>query len=110
LATLDGEQVTIADHVVAGPVTGTIRLGVDGLRAHASWTTSTGQVHQLGELSLAAMGAVASGGFVGTTYGLHCTGSGVVSAHGLGLGDLMGVTVGRRDAGAELLRVGRGQA
>lgn len=79
-----GGSRVIQEQVVDGPAQGTIRLYVEGLVAHASWTSAAGRVHSMGDLSLELMGAAVSGGFVGVTYGLHGRGSGVVVAHGLG--------------------------
>ena len=79
-----GGPRVIREQVVDGPAQGTIRLHVEGLLAHASWTPTDGQVHSMGEFPLELMGAAVSGGFVGVTYGLHNQGSGVVVARILG--------------------------
>ena len=79
-----GEPGLLRSEVVAPcPAHGTLRLAVDGLVATATWLCGDGHAHPIGDLSLAAMGACVSGGFVGATFGLQCVGSGVVVAHGL---------------------------
>lgn len=75
----------LSEQIVDGPARGVLGLDVDGLVAHAHWTPEDGPRHDLGTVSLAAMGSVVSGGFVGVTYGLHCVGSGDVVARDLGM-------------------------
>lgn len=99
----DGRRV-LQEQVVDRPAEGTIRLHIEGLVAHASWTSPTGQVFSMGDFSLELMGAAVSGGFVGVTYGLHGQGSGLVVASGLGTGNPGSAAL----AAAELTLTSRG--
>lgn len=74
----------LTESIVEGPAVGVIQLQIDGLVARAAWLSDGGGFHDMGSFSLALMGAGVSGGFVGVTYGLHCAGTGTVTARGLG--------------------------
>lgn len=75
----DGERV-VAEHTASSAPRGRVELAIEGLEARASWMPEDGERQELGSVSLAEMGAIRSGGFVGTAFGILAIGDGTVTA------------------------------